>query len=199
MGSSRYCWALAATVLPMLAPMPVLGQLAGDNAPADLGRKPSSTSKRLELPVKKTPRRTRSRTAQPQRSRVGERLESQLLPGQGAFHRRAAMTRPSPSSTKTWRSAARLTSTSKKRQNSYFDHVWTSITQMGQSPHDFIRASNLQWVGAALAAQGRLRPGGDAFRRDGRLRRTMLSRPVQHLRGLFVPGPRIPPGRARPI
>ncbi len=43
----------------------------------------------------------------------------------------------------------------KKRQNSYFAHVWTSTTQMGQSPHDFIRASNLQWVGAALAAQGR--------------------------------------------
>ena len=65
MGSSRYCWALAATVLPILAPMPVMGQLAGDNAPADLGRNHSSTSKRALLPVKKTPRRTRSRTTQP--------------------------------------------------------------------------------------------------------------------------------------
>jgi tetratricopeptide (TPR) repeat protein len=42
-----------------------------------------------------------------------------------------------------------------RRQNGYFEHIWKSIPGMGQNPHEFVRVSNLQWVGAALAAQGR--------------------------------------------
>jgi tetratricopeptide (TPR) repeat protein len=41
-----------------------------------------------------------------------------------------------------------------RRQNAYFEHICKCIPGMGQSPHEFIRASNLQWVGAALAALG---------------------------------------------
>ena len=41
-----------------------------------------------------------------------------------------------------------------RRDNGYFDHIWNNIPGMGQSPHEFIRSSNLQWVGATLAALG---------------------------------------------
>ena len=41
-----------------------------------------------------------------------------------------------------------------RSKNGYFDHLWNNIPGMGQKPHEFLRASNLQWVGATLAAQG---------------------------------------------
>ena len=154
MGGSRYCWALAATVLPMLAPMSVLGQLAGDNPPSDPGRDHSSTSKRLDLPVKKTPRRTRSRTTQPQAVASANDWNPSYFRGKDYF----IEGRYDEALTDLDQNVAECREIDfdvKKSQNSYFDHVWTSMTQMGQSPHDFIRASNLQWVGAALAAQGR--------------------------------------------
>jgi tetratricopeptide (TPR) repeat protein len=155
MGSSRYCWALAATVLPMLAPMPVLGQMAGRNTSADLGRSDSSTDKRTELPAKKTPRRTRSRTTQRPEVASPNDWNPSYFRGKQYF----IAGRYDEALTELFQNVAEcrdIDFDASKRQNSYFDHVWTSITQMGQSPHDFIRASNLQWVGAALAAQGRI-------------------------------------------
>jgi tetratricopeptide (TPR) repeat protein len=155
MGSSRYCWALAATVLPMLAPMPALGQTAGGNASADLGRTDSSTGKRAELPAKKTPRRTRSRTNQSPDVASPNDWNPSYFRGKEQF----IAGRYDEALTELAQNVAECSDIdfdARKRQNIYFDHVWTSITQMGQSPHDFIRASNLQWVGAALAAQGRI-------------------------------------------
>ena len=150
----RYCWALAATLLPMLTPMPVLGQLVGEGASADLGRKPSSTTKRLELPAKKTPRRTRSRTAQFKTVASANDWNPSYFRGkehfiEGRYDEALIELNQNVADCRD------IDFDAKKRQNSYFAHVWTSTTQMGQSPHDFIRASNLQWVGAALAAQGR--------------------------------------------
>jgi tetratricopeptide (TPR) repeat protein len=155
MGSSRYCWALAVTVLPMLAPMPVSGQLTGDNPPADLGRNQSSTGKRAVVPVKKTPKRTRSRTTQQKEVASANDWNPSYFRGKEQF----VDGRYDEALTELVQNVAEcreIDFDARKRQNSYFDHVWTSITQMGQSPHDFIRASNLQWVGAALAAQGQI-------------------------------------------
>jgi tetratricopeptide (TPR) repeat protein len=154
MDGSRYCWALAATVLPMLAPMPVLGQLADDNPPSDLGRNHSSTSKRLGLPAKKMTRRTRSRTAEQKEVAAANDWNPSYCRGRHHF----IEGRYDEALTDLDQNVAECREIDfdvKKSQNSYFDHVWTSMTQMGQSPHDFIRASNLQWVAAALAAQGR--------------------------------------------
>jgi tetratricopeptide (TPR) repeat protein len=154
MDGSRYCWALAATVLPMLAPMPVLGQLAGDNPPSDLGRNHSPTRKRLDLPAKKMTRRTRSRTAEQKEVTAANDWNPSYFRGRDHF----IEGRYDEALTELVQNVAECREIDfdvKKSQNSYFDHVWTSITQMGQSPHDFIRASNLQWVAAALAAQGR--------------------------------------------
>ncbi len=52
---------------------------------------------------------------------------------------------------------------SMSRQNAYFDHISNSIPRMGQNPHEFIRASNLQWVAAVMAAQGRYDPAETRF------------------------------------
>jgi tetratricopeptide (TPR) repeat protein len=162
MAGSRYCWALAATVLPMLAPMPVVGQLAGESAPADLGRKPSSTTNGLELPAKKTPRRARSRTAEPKEVASANDWNPSYFRGKEHF----IEGRYDEALTELIQNVADcrdIDFDARKRQNSYFDHVWTSITQMGQSPHEFVRASNLQWVGAALAAQGQIEQAETRF------------------------------------
>ena len=129
--------------------------MAGRNTSADLGPSDSSTRKRAELPAKKTPRRTRSRSTQRPEIASPNDWNPSYFRGKEYFiagHYDEAFTELVQNVAE----CRDIDFDARKSQNSYFDHVWTSITQMGQSPHDFIRASNLQWVGAALAAQGRI-------------------------------------------
>jgi tetratricopeptide (TPR) repeat protein len=165
MGSPRFLWAVTAAVVPLVAAPAGLAQSRSTGTgPSDLDRNSPPSSNVIDSAPQKPPRRGRSRTAQTQRESPPaandwnphyQKGKAQFIQGQYD----EALTELEQNLA----DCDGIDFESMRRDNEYFDHISNSIPRMGQSPHEFIRASNLQWVGAVLAAQGRFDPAEMRF------------------------------------
>jgi tetratricopeptide (TPR) repeat protein len=160
MGSPRFLWAVTAAVVPLVAAPAGLAQSRSNGSgPSNLDRNGPPSSNVIDSAPQKPSRRGRSRTAQTQRDspQAANDWNPHYLKGKAQF----IQGQYDEALTELEQNLAdcdRIDFESMRRDNEYFDHISTSIPGMGQSPHEFIRASNLQWVGAVLAAQGRYDP-----------------------------------------
>jgi tetratricopeptide (TPR) repeat protein len=155
MGGPRFFWAVAVAVIPMAVPAAVMAQASPGMRSADLGRTESKTGHVFESAPKKPSRRGRNRSspAQDDRSATND-WNPHYLKGREYFVQgqyESALTELKVNVA----DCDHIDFEAMRRQNGYFEHIWNSIPSTAQDPHAFIRASNLQWVGATLAAQGR--------------------------------------------
>jgi tetratricopeptide (TPR) repeat protein len=155
MGSPRLFWAVSMTIIPMVAPLAVVAQSAGGMRSSELGRSEKLTTTPGKPALRRPPRRGRSRSGPSRENRSATNdWNPHYLEGKDEFvhgHYDKALT-------ELMRNVAdcdAIDFDAMSRENGYFEHIQQSVPGMGQSAHAFIRASNLQWVGAALAAQGR--------------------------------------------
>ena len=155
MGSPRFFWAVTVAVLPLVTPPAVLAQTSSGPRSSDADRNGSNAANQIDAAPRKPPRRGRSRAGQTREEppHAINDWNPHYLKGKAYFiegHYDLALTELQLNVA----DCDQIDFESMKRQNSYFEHIWNNIPNMGQSPHDFIRSSNLQWVGATLAAQG---------------------------------------------
>jgi tetratricopeptide (TPR) repeat protein len=155
MGSPRYFWAVTVVVLPLVSPPAILAQTSSGRRSSDAGQNGSKPANQVDAAHRKPPKRGRSRTS-PTREEPPQATNDwnpHYLKGKAQFiegHYDLALTELQLNVAECDQIDFELM----KRQNGYFEHIWNNIPNLGQSPHDFIRSSNLQWVGAALAAKG---------------------------------------------
>ena len=164
MGHRRSFWAVTAAVLPLLAPPSAQAQSSTGTRTSDLGRNGEPSTKVVDPAPRKSPRRGRSRTVRTQdESRpAANDWNPHYLKGKAYF----VAGRYDEALTELEQNVADcdlIDFESMRRENGYFDHISNSIPGMGLSPHEFIRSSNLQWVGAVLAAQGHYDPAETRF------------------------------------
>ncbi len=164
MGSPRFLWAVTAAVLPVVAAPTALAQPSTGTGSSDVAQNGPSSSKVIDPTPRKSPRRGRARTApsQAEAPPAANDWNPHYLKGKAYFlkgHYDEALTELEQNV----EDCDRIDFDSMRRANGYFDHISNSIPGMGQSPHEFIRASNLQWIAAVLAAQGRYDPAETRF------------------------------------
>jgi tetratricopeptide (TPR) repeat protein len=163
MGRRRSSWAVTTALLPMVAPLAALAQTSNGMRSSDLGRNGPPSTKISEPAAGKPSRVGRSRTGQKQAEAPPPNdWNPHYLRGKTYFvegHYGEALTELEQNVA----DCDRIDFETERRQNGYFEHITNSIPAMGQIPHEFIRSSNLQWVGAALAAQGHYDPAESRF------------------------------------
>jgi tetratricopeptide (TPR) repeat protein len=153
MANPRFYGSLVVAVIPMLAPLCVRAQSPDSTRSSDLGGKGSSSESVVEPGLRKMPKRGRSGSPLPD-GWVTNDWNPHYLKGKEYFidgRYGDAFTEL----VQNVQDCEHVDFDSMRRRNGYFEHIWKCIPDLGQNPHEFIRASNLQWVGAALAAQGR--------------------------------------------
>jgi tetratricopeptide (TPR) repeat protein len=164
MPTRRLLWAVSAAVIPLVAAPAALAQHSTGTGRVDLDRNGSPSSKAIDSSPRKSPRRGRARTVKNQEEAppAANDWNPHYLKGKAYFvegHYDDALTELEQNV----EDCDLIDFDSMRRENGYFDHISNSIPGMGQSPHEFIRASNLQWVGAVLAAQGHYDPAETRF------------------------------------
>jgi tetratricopeptide (TPR) repeat protein len=163
MGRRQLSWAVTTALLPMVAPLAALAQTSNGMRSSDLGRNGPPSTKISEPARQKLSRAGRSRTSQKQEDAIpANDWNPHYLQGKAYFiqgHYGEALTELEQNVA----DCDRIDFESMRRQNGYFEHITNSIPGLGQIPHEFIRASNLQWVGAVLAAQGHYDPAETRF------------------------------------
>jgi tetratricopeptide (TPR) repeat protein len=147
-------WTVTAAAIPMVVPSAVIAQTSAGMSSSDVVRNDPVSGKIIEPGPKKPPRRSRARTSPKKNDRMATNdWNPHYLAGKEYFvegHYDKALTEL----TQNVADCDEIDFDTLRRQNGYFEHIWNTIPGMGQSPHAFIRASNLQWVAAALAALG---------------------------------------------
>jgi tetratricopeptide (TPR) repeat protein len=163
MGTQRFLWAVTAAVVPMVAAPAAPAQSSTGTRSSDLDRNGRSSTQTIEPAPRKSPKRGRSQTAPSHaEAPAANDWNPHYLSGKAFFiqgHYDEALTELEQNLA----DCDRIDFESMRRDNTYFEHISNSIPGMGQSPHEFIRASNLQWLGAVLAAQGRYDPAETRF------------------------------------
>lgn len=155
MASPRFFWTVTVAVIPLVSAPAALAQTSGGMRPSELGRNGPPAGHVTEPAPTKPSRRGRSRTDQPHEDPppATNDWNPHYLKGKAHFiegHYAEALTELEQNVA----DCDQIDFESMRRQNGYFDHIWNNVSSMGLRPHDFIRASNLQWVAATLAAQG---------------------------------------------
>ena len=164
MGSPRFLWAVTAAVLPIVAAPAALAQSSTGTRSTDIGPDGRPSTSVVHPTPRKSPRRSRARTVKgPEEApRPANDWNPHYLQGKAYFvqgHYDQALIELEQNVA----DCDRIDFESMRRENGYFDHISNSIPGIGQSPHEFIRSSNLQWVGAVLAAQGHYDPAETRF------------------------------------
>jgi tetratricopeptide (TPR) repeat protein len=153
MANLRFSSLLVAAVIPIFVPFTVRAQSKTGRESSDPARKDGPSGEFVEPPLRKMASPSRSGSHLPPGWTTNE-WNPHFLKGKQYFvdgRYGDALTELEQNV----KDCERIDFDAMRRQNGYFEHIWKSIPGMRQSPHEFIRTSNLQWVGAALAAQGR--------------------------------------------
>jgi tetratricopeptide (TPR) repeat protein len=156
MAGTRFFWTLTATVIPMVMPVPLLAQAQGvaGQLGTESGKSNQTSKTGKEAAPQKPARRGRARTGARRDTRFATNdWNPHYVAGKAHFiagHYDKALVEL----TQNVADCDRIDLDAMRRENDYFEHIWNSVPSAGQNPHAFLRASNLQWVGATLAAQG---------------------------------------------
>lgn len=163
MGSPRFLCAVTIVVIPILVPPSVLAQTSTGMRSPDLGRNVPQADNLGQPAHRKPPRRGRSRTSQAQEDHSATNdWNPHYLIGKSSFlHGR--YDRALTELIQNVADCNQIDFEAMRRDNGYFEHISNNLSAMGQSPHEYLRASNLQWEAATLAAKGRYDVAGQRF------------------------------------
>ncbi len=155
MSSPRVFWAFTVLVIPMVVPPVAPAQKSTGAATSDTGKSEGRSRPRETHAVPaRAPKRTRSRAQDTPTERTATNdWNPSYIEGKKRFidgrYKEALVALELNVA-----ECAKVDLEAMRQTNSYFDHIVNSVTDPAQDPRVFLRSSNLQWVGAVLAAQG---------------------------------------------